>query len=155
MSTTATDTPELARLRELLAAERVKLGIHIRRMNSPGSPVYRMTENVWPAATILVTSFLGTWLVHFYLGAAILAVGCWWWLAKMLPRIKDGVFERGSALVLHDVKQFDYWWGQGVLSLYAKLPDGSERAATRKDDWRTFVRAMPDAEEGADAAPAA
>ena len=33
--------------------------------------------------------------------------------------------------------------------------DGSERAATRKDDWRTFVRAMPDAEEGADAAPAA
>ncbi|WP_240655099.1 hypothetical protein [Rhodovarius crocodyli] len=140
MSTSARDTPELAQLRALLAAQRVKLGVHIRRMNSPGSPVYRMYENVWPAATILVTSFLGTWAVHFYLGAAILGVGCWWWIAKWLPKIKDGVFERTSALVLHDAKQFDYWWVAGVLSLYAAMPDGSERAAAKRDDWREFVR---------------
>ena len=31
-----------------------------------------------------------------------------------------------------------------MLSLYAKLPDGSERAATRRQDWRAWVRDLPD-----------
>jgi hypothetical protein len=136
---------ELARLRALLDADEAKLGIHIRKMNSPGSPVYRATENLLPAAAILVSSFAGTVLVHFYLGAAILAVGCWWWLTRHLPRMKDGVFDRTAALVLNDERQFDFWWSQGVLSLYAKLPDGTERAATRRDDWRAWVRALPEA----------
>jgi hypothetical protein len=142
------DTPtgpgagELARLRALLDANVVKLGVHIRRMNSPGSPVYRSVENVVPAAAILVTSFTATALVHWYLGAALLVVGCWWWLAKHLPRVRDAVFDRTSALVLSDERQFDFWWSRGVLSLYAKLPDGTERAATRRDDWRAFVRSF-------------
>ena len=135
---------ELERLRRLLDSGRVKLGVHIRQMNSPGSPVYRTGENVLPAAAVLGASFAGTLLVHFYLGAAILAVGCWWWLAKVMPRVKDGVFERSSALVLSSEQQFDFWWSRGVLSLYAKLPGGEERAATRRDDWRAWVRALPE-----------
>jgi hypothetical protein len=134
---------ELERLRLLLDADQVKLGVHIRQMNSPGSPVYRTTENVLPAGIILVASFGSTMLVHFYLGAAVLAVGCWWWLAKQLPRVKDAVFERSAAMVLSAETQFDFWWSRGVLSLYAKLPDGEERAATRRDDWRAWVRALP------------
>ena len=134
---------ELQRLRELLDADQAKLGVHIRRMNSPGSPVYRATENVVPAAAILAASLGATALVHFYLGAAILAAGCWWWLVKFLPRVKDGVFDRTAALVLNDAKQFDFWWSQGVLSLFAKLPDGTETAATRRDDWRAWVRSLP------------
>lgn len=31
-----------------------------------------------------------------------------------------------------------------MLSLNAPLQDGAERAATRRDDWRAFVRAIPD-----------
>jgi hypothetical protein len=135
---------ELQRLRDLLDAGQVKLGVHIRKMNSPGSPVYRTAENVVPAGLVLAASFAGTALVHFYLGAAILAVGCWWWLAKVQPRVKDGVFDRTSALVLSDEAAFDFWWARGVLSLYAKLPDGTERAATRRDDWRAWVRGIPD-----------
>ncbi|MCS6892900.1 MAG: hypothetical protein RMK64_13245 [Rhodovarius sp.] len=138
--------PELAELRALLNAERVKLGVHIRKMNSPGSPVYRTWENVWPAGTILVTSFGATALVHFYLGALVLAVGCYWWLDRVLPRIKEGVFRRTAELVLNDVRQFDLLWSRGVLSLYAKLPDGTERVATRRDDWRAFVRSFREAE---------
>jgi hypothetical protein len=134
---------ELERLRLLLEADQVKLGVHIRQMNSPGSPVYRTMENVLPAGSILVASFGSTMLVHFYLGAAVLAVGCWWWLAKQLPRVKDAVFERSAAMVLSAETQFDFWWSRGVLSLYAKLPDGEERAATRRDDWRAWVRALP------------
>lgn len=137
---------ELERLRELLHTGRVRLGVHIRRMNSPGSPVYRTTENVLPAAAVLAASFAATALVHFYLGAAVLAAGCWWWLAKVMPRVKDGVFERSSALVLSSEHHFDFWWSRGVLSLYARLPGGEERAATRRDDWRAWVRALPEEE---------
>jgi hypothetical protein len=134
---------ELERLRNLLDADQVKLGVHIRKMNSPGSPVYRSVENVLPAALILVASFAATSLIHFYLGAAILVVGCWWWLAKHFPRMKEGVFDRTAAMVLASEAAFDLWWAQGVLSLYAKLPDGAERAATSRDDWRGWVRALP------------
>ncbi len=138
---------ELERLRALLGAGQVKLGVHIRRMNSPGSPVYRTGENVAPAAVILALSFGCTMLVHFYLGAAVLAIGCWWWLARQMPRVKDGVFDRTAALVLADERSFDVWWSQGVLSLYARLKGGEERAATMRQDWRAWVRALPDALE--------
>ena len=73
-----------------------------------------------------------------------LAVGSWWFLMKVQPRVKDRVFDRTSALVLSQEAAFDLWWAKGVLSLYAKLPDGTERAATRRDDWRAWVRELPD-----------
>lgn len=133
-------TPPLEMMKTLLDAERLKLGVHIRRMNSPGSPVYRAGENVWPAALILVGSFAGTVLVHFYLGGVILAVGCWWWLTKVQPKVKDGVFERTSGWALQSDDHFDALWAKGVLSLYAQMPDGRQFAATRRDDWRSFVR---------------
>ncbi len=136
---------EHQRLRHLTDSAQVKLGVHIRKMNSPGSPVYRMVENVWPAALILCSSFAATSLVHFYLGAAVLAAACWWWLTRWMPKVKDGVFDRTSALVLSGEDVFDFWWSRGVLSLYAQLPDGEERAAARRDDWRAWVRAIPEA----------
>jgi hypothetical protein len=135
--------PPLERLKTLLADERVKLGVHIRKMNSPGSPVYRYGENVLPAGAVLVGSFAATVLLHFYLGAAVLALGCWWWLGKVQPKVRDGVYERSAAWALADERNFDALWAKGVLSLYAKLPDGRELAATRRDDWRAFAQALP------------
>ncbi|HZF74954.1 MAG TPA: hypothetical protein VE033_03830 [Acetobacteraceae bacterium] len=132
--------PPLERLRAQLDAGQVRLGVHIRKMNSPGSPVYRYWENIWPAASILTASFAGTALVHWYLGAALLVAGCAWWLGRVQPRIKDGVFERTAAFALHSDQNFDALWAKGVLSLYAKLPGGRELAATRRDDWHAFVR---------------
>ena len=148
---------ELERLKEMLDAEQVKLGVSMRRMNSPGSPVYHTWENVWPTATILTTSFLalkwggaplealgvqqgGTWA-----GMVVLGLGCWWWLKKIMPKIKDGVFERTAALALSSPQQFDFLWSKSILSLYAKLPDGTEWAAARRDDWRAFVRRLDEA----------
>ncbi|WP_237215578.1 hypothetical protein [Falsiroseomonas oryziterrae] len=130
----------LEMMRELLDQRRLRLGVHIRKMNSPGSPVYRYGENVWPAALILFGSFAATAVVHFYLGAAVLAVGCWWWLTKVQPRVKDGVFDRTAAWALQSDAHFDALWAKGVLSLFAELPDGRKFAATRRDDWRSFVR---------------
>jgi len=131
----------------LLERERIKLGIHIRKMNSPGSPVYRYGENIWPVAAILAVSFAATVLVHFYLGAVLLAAGCFWWIAKVQPDIKDGVFDRASLWALQSETHFDALWSQGVLSLFAELPDGTRRAATRKEDWRSFIRSLPPAED--------
>ena len=147
-ATPAAPSPDLERLRRLLDSERVKLGVHIRMMNSPGSPVYRQGENIWPAAAILVGSFGATALVHFYLGATILAVGAWWWLTKVQPRIVDGVFERTVAFILASETNFEALWTKGVLSFYAKLPDGREVAATRRDDWREFLRRVESEFEG-------
>jgi hypothetical protein len=144
-------TPPLAIMKGLLDSSRLKLGVHIRKMNSPGSPVYRYGENIWPVAGILTSSFAATAWVHFYLGAAILAAGCWWWLARVQPRIKDGVFDRTCAWALQSDDHFDALWAKGVLSLFAELPDGRKFAATRRDDWRGFVRMV--ARESA-AAPA-
>lgn len=127
-------------LRALLESQRLKLGVHIRKMNSPGSPVYRYAENVWPAALVLVSSFAATAWVHFYLGGAILLVGCAWWLGHVQPRVKDGVFDRTMHWSLQSDAHFDGLWAKGVLSLYAELPDGRKLAATRRDDWRSFVR---------------
>ncbi len=132
--------PPLDLLRGLLDQQVLKLGVHIRKMNSPGSPVYQYGENIWPAAVVLGSSFLGTALVHWYLGAAILALGCWWWLGTVQPRIRDGVFERTSGWVLQSETHFDALWAKGVLSLYAELPDGRKFAATKRDDWRSFTR---------------
>lgn len=133
---------ERERLRDLLDSEQVKLGVHIRKMNSPGSPVYLYAENIIPTGIILATSFLATALVHFYVGAAVLAVGCWWWLAKVQPKIKKDVFLRSAAYVLLNDRNFDMNWARGILSLYAKLPDGTERVATQRDDWRAYVRSF-------------
>nr|WP_232478894.1 hypothetical protein [Roseomonas rosulenta] len=141
-------------LKALLDAERVKLGVHLRRMNSPGSPVYRTWENVWPAGLILAASFValkwggapldalgirqgGTWA-----GMGVLGLGCWWWIARVMPKVKDGVFDRTAAYALQSPAHFDALWGQGVLSLYAKMPDGTERAATSRNSWRDFVTAL-------------
>jgi hypothetical protein len=134
---------ELEQLRALLEQSRAKLGVHIRRMNSPGSPVYRAPENLVPGVAILVLSLGATALLHFYLGAALLGVGCWWWLARHMPRVRDGVFERTAALVLSSERDFDFWWAAGTLSLYAKTGEGQELAATRRNDWRQWVRSLP------------
>ena len=135
---------ERQHLQALMDEERIKLGIHIRKMNSPGSPVYRYGENIIPAGLILTSSFLATALVHFDLGAAVLAAGCVWWLMKVQPKIKQDVFLRTAAHVLLTDLNFDVMWARGILSLYAKLPDGTERVATRRDDWRAYVRSFHD-----------
>ncbi|MBO1079872.1 hypothetical protein [Roseomonas haemaphysalidis] len=134
---------ELDALRRLIAEDAVQLGVHIRKMNTPGSPVYRQGENVWPLSALLVASLLGIWLIHFYVGAAILLVGTVAWAMKVQPRIKAGVFERSAALALENEANFDALWAKDALTLYAKFPDGTERAAARKHDWRAFVREFP------------
>lgn len=151
---------ELERLKALLDAEQVKLGVHIRRMNAPGSPVYRTGENVWPAALILFSSFAalkwgGAPLVAIgieqggaWAGTIVLAIGCWWWFYRVMPRVKDGVFERSAAFALQSPGHFDALWAKGVLSLYAKMPDGTERVATRSNSWRDFVVAIDDELKG-------
>ncbi len=145
---------ELDTLKTLLDDGHIKLGVSIRRMNSPGSPVYRSWENVWPAGLVLLSSVValkfggaalewtgiqqgGAWA-----GTIVLGLGCWWWLSKVMPKVKDGVFDRTAAFALQSPAHFDALWAKSILSLYAKMPDGTERAAARRDSWRDFVTAI-------------
>ena len=135
---------ELEQLKDLLDREQVKLGINIRQMNAPGSPVYRTTENVTVPALLLAASLLATMYVHTWVGFGVLAVGATWWILKVLPKIRDGVFDRSAAFALSSEAAFDALWAKGVLSLYARMPDGTERAAAKRQDWRAFVRSLQD-----------
>ena len=135
--------PELLRLRALLDAERAKLGVNIRQMNSPGSPVYRAMPNIAVPIAALLASALATVWIHTWVGFAVLLAGAGYWLLRIQPRIKDEVFDRTAALALSGDAAFDALWARGVLSLYARLPDGTERAAARRQDWRAFVRDLP------------
>jgi len=135
---------ELERLKDLLNRGNVKLGINIRQMNSPGSPVYRTWENITVPMLLLGSSMLATLYIHTWVGLAVLVAGAAWWILKVLPKVRDGVFDRSAAFALSSEPVFDALWAKGVLSLYAKMPDGSERAAAKRQDWRAFVRALPD-----------
>jgi hypothetical protein len=135
---------ELERLKEMLDREQVKLGINIRQMNAPGSPVYQTWENIWAPVLLLAVSLAATMWINTWVGFAILAGGAGWWILKVLPRIRDGVFDRSAAFALSSEAAFDALWARGVLSLYARLPDGTERAAAKRQDWRAFVRALPE-----------
>lgn len=135
-----TSATPLDMMKQQLDSKLLRLGVHIRKMNSPGSPVYLYGENIWPVALILTASFAATVLTHYYLGGAVLAIGCWWWLAKVQPKVRDGVFDRAAAWALQSDDHFDALWAKGLLTLFAEMPDGRKFAATRRDDWRSFVR---------------
>ena len=133
---------ELEMLREQIAQEKVRLGVDIRRMNAPGSPVYRAREALTMPILILVVFFLAARFINIHVGALLMVAGIAWWLLKVQPRMKEGVFQRTAALAFSDERLFDGLWAKGILTLYAERPDGSARAATRKDDWRAFVRML-------------
>lgn len=138
---------EFELLRQQIESKRLQLGVHIRKMNTPGSPVYRYSENiVWPLGLVTV-AILGMLLANVHVGMALMSAGIVWWLWKVHPRVKDAVFERSAVFALSDERIFDGLWAKGALTLYVERPDGQRHAATRKHDWRAFVRARA-AEDG-------
>ena len=133
---------ELEELRRLLDEKRVTLGVLIRKMNTPGTPVYSHRENILPAAAILLTSFAAAVVIHRWLGGALLLAGCAWWWFRVRPAIRDGVMDRTTAHVLAAPGNFDAQWARGSITLFARMPDGTERIARKRDDWRAYVRSF-------------
>jgi hypothetical protein len=133
---------EFGMLRRAIDGGRITLGVHIRKMNSPGSPVYRYAENILVPIGILLACLLAARAVNVHVGAAVLAAGMALWLWKWQPRVKDGVYQRTVALALSEERIFEALWAKGALTLTAQRPDGSQHMATRRDDWRAFVRAQ-------------
>lgn len=133
---------ELQALRRLLEEKRVTLGVLIRKLNTPGTPVYSHAENILPAAAILLSSFAAAVVVHRWLGAALLLAGCVWWWFRVRHAIRDAVMDRTTAHVLAEERNFDLMWARGSITLFARMPDGTERIARKRDDWRGYVRSF-------------
>ncbi|MCQ4161398.1 hypothetical protein NON00_15875 [Roseomonas sp. GC11] len=131
---------EFDTLRELIRQGRIQLGVDIRKMNMPGSPVYRPAETLTLPILILVVSFLGARFVNVHIGALLLAAGMAYWLLKVHPKMKQGVFDRTAELALSRENLFEGLWAKGALTLHAPMPDGSVRVANRKTGWRELVR---------------
>lgn len=133
---------EFEDMKRLMEAGRLKLGVAVRQMNQAGSPVWDPWQTLGAPALVLGGSLLATVAVHYYLGFAVIILGCWWWLAKIQPKVSEQIHERTTALVLGDIRAFDLYWAKGVLSLVHTATDGSQQVAWRKDDWRAFIRGL-------------
>ena len=63
---------------------------------------------------------------------------------KVCPKVQRRRVRPQRRLALSERGRFDALWVKGVLSLYARMPDGTERAAAKRQDWRAFVRDLPE-----------
>lgn len=117
---------------------RVHLGLKYFQLNTRGSPVYKLWENILPFAMIAVIvaqytydygwvgfglSLLLTGLLGFYFIPR--------WLAKR-------VRARGMALAISGEQGWDLLWQAGALSL--RMADNpAVTADSPQDDWRAFA----------------
>lgn len=119
---------------------RLHLGLKYFQLNSRGSPVYKLWENILPFAMIAAIVAQYTYdygLIGF--SASLLLTGLLGfyfiprWLAKR-------VRARGLDMAMSGEQGWDILWRAGCLSLrLAEKPDVAADSPT--DDWRAFARA--------------
>ncbi len=116
-------------------ADRVQIGVDIRRMNSPGSPVFSTLENVGPVGLGLIAVFAAHAIFGVWGGVVVLAVFLALWVGLILPRVRSRIYDRTFAMALQDESRFTLLWAWGAVFLhrdgvFCRAPQG---------DWREFV----------------
>jgi len=115
------------------------LGLKYFRLNVPGSPVYKLWENIVPFAMIIAIVAQYTYDYGFWGFAASLAItgllGFYFiprWLAKR-------VRVRGLSMAMSGEAGWDRLWQFGALSI--RLADDADQACDSPEgDWRAFAR---------------
>lgn len=122
---------------------RVEIGVELRPLNQPGSPVYSQWENATPTfvlagAVVVVWAFAG-WIW----AASAAASGVILMLTVVNMAVMTRVRRRAMALALSDESGWAALWRQGVLSL--RLPGRRDSECSGPDgDWRAFtIRHLP------------
>ena len=131
------------RIRVAEAERRVDVGVDLRPLNRPGSPVYVMWKNAAPtfglAAIVVVVWLAADWIWAM----AALASGVILLLTVVNMMVMTRVRRRALALALNDVAGWSSLWDQGVLSLRLPAEKGSE-CLSPHGDWRGFaIRNLP------------
>jgi hypothetical protein len=132
-----TEPEAFALLRGLVDAERLRIGVNIRMMNSPGSPAFRRQESAIPIVAGIALSLGATSLAGWWLGAVVITGFCVLWFRFLYPKVRDRVFDRTTALALRSSRDFTALWQRGALSLHTD----TEQCLSPRGDWITFVAA--------------
>ncbi len=134
-----TDTQLHDRIREAEAARRVEIGVELRRLNRPDSPVFGRWDNAVPAfvliAAVVAAFVFGGWLVALATAASGLVL--------MLTTVNLAVMSllrwRALDMALSGPEGWERLWAIGGLTL--RLPRRPDTECKGPDgDWRAFVR---------------
>lgn len=126
------------RIRDAERDRAVEIGVELRPLNQPDSPVYSMWENALPAfvlaAFVILVWFFAGWV--WALAAAASGVILLVTVVNML--VMTRLRRRALALALADEAGWSSLWEMGVLSL--RLPGQKNSECSGADgDWRGFA----------------
>lgn len=119
-------------------AAAVEIGIDLRRLNEPGSPVFNRAENTVPffvaMGSVFAALYFGGWVWALAVGGSaliLMATGLQYLLMLRLRR-------RSLAYALSDPECWQRLWNMGGLTL--RLPQREETLVESPDgDWTDFA----------------
>jgi len=117
----------------------VELGLDLKLLNKPGSPVYRRADNVLPWLAFVCLVIVG-WRIGGWVGAAAAGASTLILIATTINfAVHRRLRQRGLAHALSGRTGLDELWRAGALSLRLKTDDASEMKGPDQD-WRDFAR---------------
>jgi len=118
---------------------RIDLGFDLKLLNRPGSPVYRMSDNVLPWVAFVCLVVVG-WRLAGWIGALAAAAATVVLIATTVNfAVMGRLRARARAHALSGRIGFAELWRLGALSLRLKGDPASEMQSPAQD-WRDFAR---------------
>ena len=129
---------------------RIDLGFDLKLLNRPGSPVYKMSDNVLPWVAFICLVIVG-WRLAGWIGALAAAAATVVLIATTVNfAVMNRLRVRARAHALSGRIGFAELWRHGALSLRIKGDPASEMQGPDQD-WRDFARRrLPKSIEGQD-----
>lgn len=120
--------------------KQVDIGVNLRHLNKPGSPVFSTMENGLPLLVILV-GVVGAVIAGGILwGLAILASAAILFLTVVNMWVMDRLRRRTLARALSGLEDWQELWDLSGLSLRLIGDRDVECDSMKADDWRRFAR---------------
>lgn len=136
----ATDQQLHARIRRAEPAREIEIGVDLRRLNRPDSPVFARWDNALPGfalvAAVLLAFVLGGWVWALAIAASGLILLATVVNLLVMTRLRT----RALRMALADAEGWQRLWDLGGLTL--RLPGRPESECAAPEDWRTLARRL-------------
>jgi len=117
----------------------VEIGVNLRDLNKPGSPVYRMLDNGCPMFVIAV-AVIASWIWgNWMLALAMTASGVILLLTSINILVMLRLRNRALAFALSGPDGWEELWGRGGLTLRL-TGDEASQIESPAGDWQAFAR---------------
>jgi hypothetical protein len=138
--TMASDQELFERIWYAVHDKQVDIGVNLRRLNKPGSPVFNTMENGLPLLIILFGVVAAVIAGGILWGLAILASGVILFLTVINIWVMDRLRRRTMQQALSGLTDWQSLWDLGGLSLRLLSDRAVESDSAAEDDWRGFAR---------------